>query len=89
VQITSRTAASWLPLILLSSTHLWLFQACVSKMSSAQPPGACGNPPLPTLGLLVLSFFELTRGSRVRGAIALVVVAIPILLTIVSEVITG
>ena len=87
MQIANRTALKSFPLILLVVMHLGLFQACVSQMNPVTHP-ACGNPPLPTLGLLALSFFELTRGSRTRGAIALFVVAIPLLLSIVSEVIT-
>jgi len=48
---------------------------------------SCSSPPLSTLGLLALSFIELTRGSRTRGAIALAFVAIPLLLRIVGDVI--
>jgi len=76
-----------IPLVLLALTHLWLFRACVSGIGSVPPPGGCPNPPLPTLGLLVLSFLELTRGSRVRGALALAVIAMPSLLEIIAEVI--
>ena len=75
-----------LPLVLLSFTFIWLIQTSVSGMNPSQPRIAYA-PPLPTLALLALSFIELTRGSQARGAIALVVVAIPGLLSIVSEVI--
>jgi hypothetical protein len=37
--------------------------------------------------LLALSFIELTRGSRTRGGIALIVVAVPLLLRILGDVI--
>ena len=85
--LTRGDAGRAIPLVVLSMAHVWLFQTCVSAMSDARAPSTCSSPPLSTLGLLALSFVELTRGSRVRGAIALVVVAIPLLLNIVSEVI--
>ena len=83
----SSPALKWTPLLLLAGAHVWLFQSCVSRLGPLQAADACSSPPLSTLGLLALSFIELTRGSRTRGAIALVVVAIPLVLRIVSDVI--
>jgi hypothetical protein len=82
-----RSVVESLPLAFLSLAYLWLFQARVSDLSPDQLVGACASPPLPTLGLLALAGMELTRGSRVRGTFALFVVAIPSVLSIVSEVI--
>ena len=81
------TAFKWVPLVLLAVAHGWLFLSCVARLGPLQSADGCSSPPLSTLGLLVLSFLELTRGSRTRGAIALVVVAIPLLLRIVGDVI--
>jgi hypothetical protein len=80
-------AARWLPLILLAAVHAWLVQSCVSRQLLPQQPPECATPPLSTLGLLALSFIELTRGSRTRGGIALIVVAVPLLLRILGDVI--
>ena len=86
-KVSGHSAALSIPLVLLATAHLWLFQGCVAGLNAARPPSMCHAPPLSTLALLALSFVELTRGSRVRGAIALAVVAIPLLLSVVSEVI--
>lgn len=79
------TVLRWIPLLLLSAAHLWLVERCLSGIGPPQPPAICSAPPLSTLGLLALAYIELTGGSRVRGAIALLVVAIPIVLGMVSE----
>ena len=81
------TALKWTPLLLLAGAHAWLVQSCLSRLSPWQVTDSCSSPPLSTLGLLALSFIELTRGSRTRGAIALAFVAIPLLLRIVGDVI--
>ena len=85
----SNSALKWTPLLLLAGAHAWLVQSCVSGLSPLQSAERCWTPPLSTLGLMALSFVELTRGSRARGAIALVVVAMPLVLRIVSDVING
>lgn len=83
----SNTALKWTPLLLLAGAHGWLVQSCVSGLNPLQLADSCSSPPLSTLGLLALSFIELTRGSRTRGAIALVVVAMPLFLRILGDVI--
>ena len=87
LRLGSRTAFKWIPLVLLGVAHALLFQSCISGLRSLYAAGGCSSPPLSSLGLMALSFVELTRGSRIRGAIALIVVAIPLLLRIVGDVI--
>lgn len=80
-------AVKWLPLILLAAAYAWAVYSCVSRGPLPQQPPDCSTPPLLTLGLLALSYIELTRGSPTRGVIALIVIAIPLLLRILGDVI--
>lgn len=80
-----RSAFRLARVVVLSGIHLWRVQSCLSGIAAPQLPAACAAPPLTTLALLALAFIELTRGSRLRGAMALVVVAFPIVMGMVAE----
>jgi hypothetical protein len=82
---SSTTLLKWLPLVVLAAAHLWLVQRCLSGIAPPLPPAACATPPLSTLALLALAWIELTRGSRLRGTLALAVVAFPVVMGMVAE----
>ncbi len=82
-----RTLLAWLPVVALSGAHFWMVQRCLAELGPAQLPDVCSTPPLTTLALLVLAYVELTRGTRVRGTLALSVVAFPVVMSIVAGVI--
>lgn len=75
----------WFPLVALTIGHGWVVLTCVSRHGAPDPPALCSAPPVTTLMLLGLAYIELTRRSRLRGAIALATIAIPLVLQIVSE----
>lgn len=82
-----REALKWLPLAVTVTGHASLVVGCLSRTGAPDGPALCSAPPITTLILLGLAYAGFTRGSPLRGTIALAAIGAPLVLRIVSEVI--